>query len=309
MEDRIRQTTPEEAAALAGFMLRMMRPAFPSSSAETQFLAGRMPNLPVEIPLPDDGKIIGSLISGDVTTIIFDTAMASRRVREFYNECLPPTGWRGLERGPWDWGGFSSPRPLLPPDCFVHNEHNLILQVTPNPRDETRKEGPSDVRLTLNRKTNRLFHRMSSHQAKEGQGTPVLPYLVGPDNAAQMQRAGNWGNDHAMSSATLRAAESITEIAAHYSDQLTQSGWTGKGMEQGGSFARGTWAFRYDDRDWRGVLIILRTTDDPTEYYLHVQAQREEHVESIKSDNIGTERITITLTDSPGPEVEGDNGA
>ena len=144
MEDRIRQTTPEEAAALAGFMLRMMRPAFPSSSAETQFLAGRMPNLPVEIPLPDDGKIIGSLISGDVTTIIFDTAMASRRVREFYNECLPPTGWRGLERGPWDWGGFSSPRPLLPPIASFTTSTTSSYK---SPQTRETKRGKKDHRM------------------------------------------------------------------------------------------------------------------------------------------------------------------
>ncbi len=309
MEGAIARMTRDEVSALAAFLLRMARPTFPSPSAEPQFTAGRMPTLLAEIPLPDDGGIVGSLTYSEVTTIIFDTAMAPEGVREFYNERLPAAGWRGLERGPGAWGGFSSPRPLRLPDCFIHDEHNLILQVTPNPKDETRKDGPSDVRLTLNSNANSPFYKMRAPQEKDRRNAPVLPYLVGPDNAVQMQRSGNCGNDHAMSNATLRAEQSVTEIAAHYSDQLVQSGWTRNEKEQGGSFARSTWAFRYGNRDWRGVLVILRTTDDPAEYYLQIQAQREGPVESIKSGSIGTAGMTFTFKDPADREIEGNNRA
>jgi hypothetical protein len=70
-----------------------------SEPNDVQLLVGELPeNLPVELPLPQNHQLLGSLILPQRRIkVVFDTEDNPEQVLRFYRSTLLPQGWQELE--------------------------------------------------------------------------------------------------------------------------------------------------------------------------------------------------------------------
>lgn len=90
--------TSSNEAALLTLALRLLerREQGTLTPEATQLLVGQLPpQLPVEIPLPEGSRILGSLIrSGKQIAIVLDTDCCPEKVLDFYRDRLQISGWK-----------------------------------------------------------------------------------------------------------------------------------------------------------------------------------------------------------------------
>lgn len=97
MTDDATRMMADEIAALREFASRMISTPLRPSSSTASFFAGRLPPLPVEIPIPDDARIVGSLAHNKQTVIVLDTQWPPDHVYGYYRESLPKADWQRVE--------------------------------------------------------------------------------------------------------------------------------------------------------------------------------------------------------------------
>ncbi len=85
-----------------------MQATYPGSTElnDVQLLAGKLPeNMPVDLPIPDGARIIGSEVQEDKGIyIVLDVPLMPDQALDFYREALPSQNWtetdiQGMGRG------------------------------------------------------------------------------------------------------------------------------------------------------------------------------------------------------------------
>ncbi len=70
-----------------------------------------------------------------------------------------------------------------------------------------------------------------------------MPVLKAPKGAMQRGSGGGNSEDEAESYATLETELNVTDLEAHYRNQLVEAGWKLKDKGSGSSIAWSTWSF------------------------------------------------------------------
>jgi hypothetical protein len=249
---------------------------------EPQLLVGVLPpNLSNDVPVPEDSRILGSLIrSPEHIDIVLDCTLSPESVMQFYRERLLAAGWNELD-------SFRPPNTGFVTSRLSALQNNLIfcrglqgpafmIIALPGKNDRT------DVRINLNAGEHSPCADPNRRRRTQRGMHDLIPTLFPPQGANQQGGGGSGGTGSWYTSATLQSDLDIPELASHYHKQLVKGGWKMNGVGQDGPLAWSTWTFQDEEKTpWNGLFFILKTPGKEGQYILEARVEWE------KKDNGG----------------------
>ncbi len=263
-------------ALLQELALRLLTSPWDPHMHEPQLLVGQIPvGLPVDLPLPQDNHVLGSLLrSSEQAEILLDTPLPPERVIDFYREQMQVVGWyEPSSAQEQQEGGFTHTG--LPSTgagaLFCQGARGPSLSIT----TLQGKRGLTDVRLTFNMSRRNSPCTQRSSRWRDGQlAQNLIPPLKPPTGAQQMGGGGGSSQDRADTSATLETATAlpILELAAHYAVQLEKAGWTRTDDGHSGPLAWHAWRFQDDENEpWQGLFFVMKLLGTERRYFLYIE--------------------------------------
>jgi hypothetical protein len=237
---------------------------------ESQLLVGQLPpDLPLELPLPEGSRLLGSL-AVENPMIAIESQLAGEDVVTFYRERLTTAGWTVQEHfGPMQGGFVHSSRSDHSMATFFTPDDRFTLAVMTAPAPG----GRTTVQLTLQGEIAEFRPRLRPHR---DDFMAVLPPIRGPKGAMQMPGGGGAGPDHVDTSATLESDLDLATVSAHYLGELAHVGWQQLDAGASGPVAWSTWSFTdQDSAAWQALLLILQRPGRQGNYALTLRAERE----------------------------------
>jgi hypothetical protein len=268
-----------------------------SRTQNAQLLPGQIPDqLPVDIPFPEGGRVLGSLIRNpESITMFLDTHLSPEQALTFYTQCMQAAGWQTTDIYRPHRGGFmpSGSQSRGGNETFYQGLRDPALNALGSSSawgddDNRNRSGPSftvhafqgrsnftDLRLNLE-----MNSPLPAGPKPPWRGYPSrnifssMPALEAPEGANQTEGGASSNPNSAHANATLEMNSDLSTLAAHYKTQLEQAGCVLTEEGQNGPLAWNSWALKEDDEQWHGFFFILKVLDQ--EYYLYMR---------IKSDN------------------------
>lgn len=238
---------------------------------EPQLLVGQLPpDMPVELPLPEGSRLLGSL-AVENPMIAIDTQLAGEDVVAFYRERLAAAGWIAQEEhfGPPQGGFVHSSRSDHSMATFFTSDDRFTLAVITAPAPG----GRTTVQLTLQGEAVEFRPRLRPHRPDF---MVVLPPIHGPKGALQMPRGGSSGSDSAELNAALETDFDLAAVSIHYVDELERDGWRRLDAGTSGPVAWSVWSFvDTEGATWEALLLILQRPSRHGKYALTLSAERE----------------------------------
>ncbi len=238
-----------------------------AEEGDTRVMIDLLPeDLPFELPIPENSRIIGSIVRGDPTSarIILDVPLNSEEVINFYQDALIEDGWMvSLEHAGFVYELWQS-------QTFCYNDDEVVLYVS---AVEIPDE-PTDVVINI--------HSPSQYSPCDPEGMHLMDELYGliptlkpPPGALFQKGRSSSGQDEASVTATLIIDLTAEDLANHYGVQLSEEGWTPGERDTSEQVSWSSWTIKYGDGDeWGGVLIILESPTDPEKRYAWFQIDK-----------------------------------
>lgn len=278
---------PDEDNELEKLALRLLvYPGDPRVNKPRLFLGQIPANLPVEVPIPEQSYVVGTLArSEEQVEIVLTSNLKAEEVLSFYRERLKPLGWNEQDdaelhrMGGFLHGHLDSTNHVT----FCQSSYGAALTLNIMQLEGT----TTDVRLDLNLDNENnpcapQQTRMRRHMRHPGL-YEVIPSLSPPTGTQQQGGSGSSGMDEASTSATLKTDVTIDVVLKHYANQLSQAGWTQIAEGASGPLAWNTWKFTYEDQEsWHGQFFILKTPEKQEDYFLFVRATWDQPESSSK---------------------------
>ena len=244
-----------------------------------QLFVGELPqSLPVEIPLPENSRVLGTLARNPQQfEIVLDSELKPEDVTAFYKERLSALGWSELDWPPRAMrGGFTTTAALGLENsvqfCRGSRGPGLRLMALPG------KEEGTDVRLSLDVGESSPCAQQAHMRKMQGMVTGAvthafLPKLVPPEGAQQTVRGMSFNVDEASSSASVQTDIGMEMLVRHYTAQLEKAGWNRTNEGESGPVAWNSWSFEDDEHvQWQGLFLLVKRQDVENQYFLHVRA-------------------------------------
>lgn len=261
------QEPPRDRAVLIQELAeRLLAPPYPGpggQAAGAQLLPGELPaGLPVELPVPPDGRLVGSVVrrTGEQTSSVeaaLDAPGKAPDVLAFYERQLTGRGWAPAPTKQPPRGGFqpSVPPPTSAMFCRAANGPWLSVNVFP------KLAGPSDVRLRLELSNpGPCAAPRGPEPPRNPPGADLLPPLYAPEGVAlSLMSSGGGSNQRWSSEAVAPTAQGVAELEAHFAKQLAAAGWRRVAGRADGPLAWSLWAVPAGagDGEWQGFLYAL----------------------------------------------------
>jgi len=244
-----------------------------------QLFVGELPQrLPVEIPLPENSPVLGSLARNPQQfEIVLDSELKPENVTAFYKERLSTLGWSELDWPPRAMrGGFTTPAVLGLENSvqFCRGTRGPGLRIMALPG----KEGGTDVRLSLDMGESSPCAQQAHMRKMQGMAMGAvtrafLPKLVPAEGAQQTVRGMSFNVDEASSSASVQTDIGMEMLVRHYTAQLEKAGWKRTNEGESGPLAWNSWSFEDEEHEqWQGLFLLVKRQDVENQYFLHVRA-------------------------------------
>lgn len=244
---------------------RLLAAPFPGPGGgplpEVQLLPGQVPSdLPVALPLPPGGRLVGSMVSGPsgpkpaATTIVLDAPGSQEDLVAFFDRVLSEQGWTrgaGLPM-PYRQGGFQVSAPFGGTTyCPPAGPQAVTVTAYPEP------SGLNDVRFSLQTGSSLCSPPPVSPQPPQlPQAATLIPSLSPPPGVVLQGGSGGGGGPNRWSSdATAETTRGPAELEAYFAQQLAAAGWTRQDGRTDGRLAWSAWTIP-SEGDWRGLLIV-----------------------------------------------------
>jgi hypothetical protein len=232
---------------------------------EVQLLPGELPQeLPVDLPLPEGTRIVGSKIQEDMgIDIVLDVPLTPDEAIEFYRQALAPQNW--TETNLWD-GGFKPADPSLT-FCGGRKKASILLSAHP-------KDNGSDLRLSF---ITDIDSSPCSWAGSFVDWMKPIPRLPCPPGAKQSSENSMGGGSNVAVSAVLETEMNSSTIADYYADLLQSANWTMKGEVQSRPSSWSTWSIQDDEGVlWEGILMAVELPGNESQRFVLVQASMED---------------------------------
>lgn len=257
-------------ADLEQLALRLLSSGDDPNEVGLSLLPGLLPSgLPLELPLPEEATVIGSLLRHNTegrileARVVLDSALSTRDIIAFYEEALLAEGWTGRETTPPQ--GFV-PRQADRSARFCASERGPFLQV-----DTSFARGqPTDVELTLTlANAQRDCAAVAATLIRPLLTLAPLPLLNAPAGSDITAHGVSQFADQASSSALLVTDQSLNELLSHYEAQLEEDGWrrVDGAITKLGAQSRWT-ASGGSETDWTALFSIADPADPEGRYFV-----------------------------------------
>jgi hypothetical protein len=239
----------------------LMRPNDPWE-VQPRLFVGKIPeNLPLELPVPEQTEVLGTLARNASTVdIVLESTLTAKEIQSFYRTRLTALGWQEPDEDlPYHPGGFvrhPGPPPQMPDSflrhtiTFCHDASGAGLAITVFPQEDhtTRVR----LELALERYRNRCAELARIRQQAQGMMPKLIPYLFPPPGAQQHSRSSGGGWREVDRAAVLTTTLGLQDVAEHYGEQLHRAGWTQTGQGVSGPLAWQTWHCISDEQQlWK----------------------------------------------------------
>lgn len=241
-----------DEASLREFVGRALHYNIPGETQSTTVLIGALPEqLPVELPIPDGARVIGSTVRGPQaggTEVILDVDMAPEAVLEFYQEQLGQAGW---ERAP-EFGGGGFVSPSWPSASFCLNQDEAVIYLT-----ATEVAGaPTDVRVSIQAPVEYSACDPQAYGPMD-EASGMIPDLVSPAGLVVQSGSSSSGEGMADTTASLTTELSPAELSDSYAEQLQEAGWALAFRQSADEMVWSTWSKDDEEgRPWAGMLMV-----------------------------------------------------
>ncbi|HEX7005022.1 MAG TPA: hypothetical protein VF168_12625 [Trueperaceae bacterium] len=245
------QAQDDEDAALA-LARRLLGPWGDGGGLRVELTPRGLPEgIPVELPLPDELDLLGSLANygadGELvhTQIVLDSP-------------LPPDDTLALLEQSFNRAGWSVQQQGQPVGFTPVNAHVSALYCAPEDlafihmNSFGTAEGFTDVRLELN--TQVVYSPCSGEQRIDQPLDIPLPKLAAPPGSEITLHGGTYLEEQASSSAVVFTDMSADELQRHFEEQLERAGWL---RAPGGQSGASVWTRLEEERRWRAVLSVI----------------------------------------------------
>ena len=267
-------TPVADTATLQVLLQRLVGYSYPGApTQQAQIYVGKLPEkLPVDIPLPDGSRVIGSVVRGDESIqIVLDASQRPDLVLDFYRQQMQAAGWSPQDQSATPSGGFVPPSLAAGVTyCQSRAGPALFINASADPGQTT------DVRLTLN--TSKTQGYPCSQQPGSGPiSNQLIPRLVAPSGARQVEGgSGGSSNGSSYNTATYTTDQNAAMLASFYGDQLTQASWTKLDAGQSGPVSWSTWSLQdKQGTSWQGVFFALDLPGKPSRAFVYVRVDLE----------------------------------
>jgi hypothetical protein len=263
-------------SALWELALRLVPPQYGPSgqSAEPPHIwPGQLPNdLPFELPIPDDSRIVGSYGRGLHRAILIDSELHPKNVVAQYTDRLRASGWSMPEalRGP---GGFvGSEQARRAQAIYCRSAQGPTISVVAEIGADTVTHVM--ISVNLDPADNPCGQPSEPRVAELQRVGPPLPPLEAPASSHLVSHGGGAGPDVSTALATLTVHLGLTPVVDHYIRQLEEAGWQLDEEGESGPVAWSAWSFAH----WggglaRGALVVLKVPGEISAYSLFLHAQ------------------------------------
>ncbi|MBX6378668.1 MAG: hypothetical protein IRY95_08985 [Clostridia bacterium] len=264
-------TPDDEARQVRELAQRLLSfgPRVPGEEAVTvDLLPGQLPEgLPVDLPVPPGGRIVGSAArhrGGEFigATVVLDLpvsdpAAGGAEAVAFVQQALEQQGWRPASAGR-PHGGFQPP--VVAGGLFCQGEAGpwfLNLSAFQG------TAGTADVRVYVEKD---LVHggpcaRRLELEPRVPPGSDRIPPLYAPAGVSLEGVGGGGSGNQWRSEATARTTMPVAELEAHFARQLQAAGWVRQAGGADGPLAWSLWAVP-GEGEWRGFLYALEGPGD-----------------------------------------------
>lgn len=259
-----------DEAALREFIGRALTYHYPGVTGGTTVLVGGLPeNIGFDIPLPENSRVIGSIVRGMMeggTEIILDVDLAPEEAIVFYREQLLEAGWEEQTQQAYG-GGFVSGS--SPGTTFCLNENDAVIFLSAYAPPSL----PTELRLNIQQEAQ--YSACLAQPMGMDEASQLIPSLVSPPDSLIQSGGGSSGEGMAETSAVLRTDLSTGALAQQYAAQLMEAGWTPLAQDEEPELA---WSFWSDEdtegQDWSGLLLIFKSPIVPEKAFASFRVDR-----------------------------------
>jgi hypothetical protein len=252
---------------LAERLLHLPFPGGPRLAVEV--LLHRLPDsFPGDIPIPNDWRLLGSKVYGQVGTpwgieAVFDAPGGGSELLAGYETLVKSRGWSTYGTEPMP-RAFTSGLAAAPSQEFRVDGEGPILRIIVGGREHM----PADIRLRVDWETPR---RMPSRPHRPLPSAERMPVLRLPAGVLLTPDASGGAGEHGCYwHATAETDMPVSALAAHLAGQLAEIGWT---RNAGKADDVATWSsWRLPGEGWRGLLLVLEAFA-PRERSLFLQVE------------------------------------
>jgi hypothetical protein len=254
--------------SLREFIGRALTYPYPGAEEqETVISIGLLPEeLPVELPLPEGSRVIGSIARGESvgTEIILDVPMKPEAAIAFFREGYTGAGWSELSEAAYGTGFVSASSPS---QTFCYDEDEIMIYISAREIPDE----PTDVRVNIQRQ---VGYSPCDPDSTHGMDDAyfLIPSLTSPSGTLVQTGGSSSGQGEASVTASLKTDLSADELAEHYGGQLSAAGWM---LGESGSTKHDSWSYwtieDEEGTEWGGFLIIVESPANPEKRYAWFQ--------------------------------------
>jgi hypothetical protein len=229
-------STEDDLRMLAERLINGAGPYGPSSSVA--LLPGQVPSsMPLPLPVPPGGRVIGSAIRSDgsrqqAIDVVIDAPGRPSEVMAFLRREMQRLGWSAATYGPGGPSGGFRPTGTAEGGAFCASGATQWLSAYVSPR----ANAPSDLRVRLELQNQGPCVAPTPPQPVPAGGG--LPPLDAPDGTVVQM---GYGGPRMQSDAIAESSMTPAQLEGHFGGQLQAAGWARQGGGDGGSFAWSTW--------------------------------------------------------------------
>ncbi len=262
--------------SLREFIKQWLIPVYTDGSSQdmTVYIGSMPKDLPYDLPVPNDARMIGSITGSGVDyMLIFDTSLSSKSIHEFYAQTLTDKGWHEAPTNQGQ-GGFVSQVDLYRGYC--HEDDAFLSVETPSISNER-----TSIRLNLDNSPP-LYSCDPAAISSGSLYEKHIPQLKAP-SGTMIQNGGASSSDHdAEVTAHLQSDLSPVQLVEFYNKQLLASGWEmqDSGNVQASSNGEGAawshWVFTDEqEANWLGSLIVVKTSANSDRLFALLRIEKD----------------------------------
>jgi hypothetical protein len=267
---------------------RLLAHPHPEGPTSVELFVRRLPEgLASDIAVLADWRVLGSALytRAGRTTLLEAVIDAPNPFAEFvtpFERAVAASGWAALEpTGPMHGGFFSAD--LGEGRAFRRGENGPVLSI----RGIDREGMATDVRLRLDWDAAASYSRMAQMRPD---GSERMPLLRAPAGVRISGQHGGGGGGRWTSESTVQTDRSVTEMEAHFAEQLVQAGWRRVGGSADGTVGWSSWQLP-GDGGWRGLLLVLAAFR-PGEQSLTLRVEQDERSDEAWSSHVVSSHAT-----------------
>lgn len=262
----------------------ILKNVFKNDKQEGQLLVGRLPSLfPLELPLPDNAEIIGSLNAENSLIILLEVPQSPARIEIFYRQQLTAAYWKK-----YDYyevfkkhGFISSGCKPVEMNIFCNKKQGWEIHFNTYPS----QANYTDLRLQIKKISSNSFCSVPLNQNRDN--TEVLlkkisaPSLTAPEKAevlflnpfggSGIHSSGNRDGDLSLikynSGAIVKTKLSIEELTSHYFAQMSEYSWTKVSEIKRSAIATGLWMLQNEQgKSFQATMNMVKNPVFPQQY-------------------------------------------